>query len=612
MWKGLTTNLSKHTCRFSEWPWPKGTPTFVDSNDMTAYLESYADEFVDPSCFKFQCQVDHIGRGDQEDYRVEWTDLETNSKHSKQFQGVVVATGFFSKPHWPQLDHTIVDETNFIHSSFYTGHLDVANETVAVVGSSFSALEISADVSKSAKWVVNVVPSIPWVLPRYIPSTRKKTILPVDLAFYQRTKDFPQLPEQTTFTPETSKARHELLESIVGGRQAQSPLGVPSDFRVPPCVAISDHYLDLVIDGTIDVVHGRFQGFDESGVKVDSDNDSVRVIPDITKVICCTGYECSLDDFIDPAILQTLEYDGSDTFSPLTLAWDTLHPSLPNLAFCGMYRGPYMGIMELQGRLAAKAISGETIGDLEQALEVSQSIRQHRPRAQFPHFDYVGEMDTLATQALSQDAFPKLNLKKGDIVSPAFYQSSKDEIARACQEEMEEEEKWKGTTRMPHIVASALLGSWKFDRRIVHLSSVSSSPMGSKEEHVYGTIRYSRPSDYVKYREDGFYELFPSKPPLNVFREYEYVVAENGVLEIYFVEGGQRAHLFLSLKFQEQNDQGYWVASNDHLCIKDLYKANFQIKMNGLTATEIVITYRVKGPAKDYKSTTVMTPKLQQ
>jgi hypothetical protein len=111
------------------------------------------------------------------------------------------------------------------------------------------------------------------------------------------------------------------------------------------------------------------------------------------------------------------------------------------------------------------------------------------------------------------------------------------------------------------------------------------------------------------YREDGFYELTPTKT-LNVFREYEYVIRDGGILEIYFVEDGKRSHIFLSLKFTEKNAQGYWVATADHLCIKDLYKANFQVKLNGLTGTEIIITYRVKGPAKDYESITVLKPKL--
>ena len=111
MFKGLTTNLSKHTCRFSEWPWPDETNTFPSAVEMAAYLESYANEFVDPSCFKFQCQVNHIEASQRSSssegaYRVEWTDLATNSTYSKDFQGVVVATGFFSKPHWPHIDDT--------------------------------------------------------------------------------------------------------------------------------------------------------------------------------------------------------------------------------------------------------------------------------------------------------------------------------------------------------------------------------------------------------------------------------------------------------------------------------------------------------------------------
>ncbi|KAL3938850.1 MAG: hypothetical protein SGBAC_006327, partial [Bacillariaceae sp.] len=98
---------------------------------------------------------------------------------------------------------------------------------------------------------------------------------------------------------------------------------------------------------------------------------------------------------------------------------------------------------------------------------------------------------------------------------------------------------------------------------------------------------------------------------LNVFREYDYVVPENndGVLEIYFMEGGERTYMFLSLKFQKQDDQGYWIASNDHLCIKDLYQGTFRVKLDGLTATDVIITYRVEGPAKDYESTTIMTRK---
>jgi hypothetical protein len=455
---------------------------------------------------------------------------------------------------------------------------DFANESVAVIGASFSALEIAVDISQSADRVVSVLPSIPWVLPRYIPNANG-SILPVDLAFYPRAQDAPQLPETTVMTPEGAQARHSFLQSILGHRQKESPLGIPLDWDKPPMVAISDYYLDLVMDEQIDVLKGRLTGMDATGLQIQSP-EGQWVLPNITKVICCTGYESNLEAFVDQeSILDAIEYDSKDTFCPMTLCWDTLHPNLPNLAFCGMYRGPYMGIMELQGRLAAGVLSGNIEledGQLEQALQVSRQIRDQQPRPQFPHFDYVGFLDTL-TQTIDVD-FPKYNTKKGDFVSPAFYQDVDDQFAQDCVNELQTEmELGQDGSRLPALVLSAMIGSWKFHRSIVHYSD------NHRLEHVHGTVRYSRPKlDYVLYREDGFYQLTPEKS-LNVFREYEYLVTHD-MLEIYFVESGQRAHLFLSLKFcpQTENDnQNVWVATSDHLGIKDLYKATFQATLDG-------------------------------
>lgn len=120
----------------------------------------------------------------------------------------------------------------------------------------------------------------------------------------------------------------------------------------------------------------------------------------------------------------------------------------------------------------------------------------------------------------------------------------------------------------------------------------------------------------VLYREDGVYEYSPTQK-FDVFREYEYEV-KHDALEVYFVEGGKRAHMFLSLKFTPEavaiddttTKTGYWVkATSDHLCIKDLYSATFRVKLIGLSASEIIIKYRVKGPSKDYESTTILKPK---
>ena len=631
MWNGLITNLSKHTCRFSDWPWQtegmssSGAPTstpFPSATDMGQYLESYAHNFVaDPTCFQYQCQVTNIeSLPSSNAYRVEWTDLATSTKHSKDFEGVVVATGFFTKPHFPPPVENKQQAAVLLHASDYQSSEEFADQNVAVIGSSFSALEIATDVSQTAKRVVSVMPRVPWVVPRFVPHQQQQketnnddtatmttttTILPVDMAFYQRTKDAPQLPEQTSMSPDVARARHKYLYSITGKRQEQTPLGVPDNWDEPPVVAISDYFLDLVVQGDIDVIKGRFLGKKtDAGWQVESPSGQNIFLTDIDKVICCTGYESDLQNYLHEDILQTLEYDATDMFCPMTACWDTFHPSLPNLFFCGLYRGPYMGAMELQGRLAAGILSGQVELDddaVQEALETAQQIRTQQPRAQFPHFDYIGFMDTLA-KPLKVD-FPMHSTKKGDMVSPAFYQSD-ETLAQQEVEELEQEvAKGQDGSRIPAIVLSAIIGDWNYDRRIVHFSN-------NHQEHVYGSVRYTRPAlDHVLYREDGFYELSPSKT-LPVFREYEYQVAGD-CLELYFVENGERAHLFLSLKFskQKEGDTDCWVATSDHLCIKDLYSANFQIRLDGLAATEIVMTYRVRGPAKDYESTTILTPK---
>jgi len=543
-------------------------------------------------------------------------------------------------------------QAQLMHSSEYRTNSMFKDKNVAVVGSSFSALEISADIAKTAaSRVVNISPSVPWVIPRWIPTIQPKlkatdeyeekkssdestttllTILPADLVLYQRRQPYPKVPETTSLTPDDCRKRHEYIQSLVGLKQRNSTLGEPLNTNEPPMVAISDEYLDLLREDKIEVVHGRLVGINDDGTLQfdgNSGDNSTSELNGIDHVICCTGFTPKLHNFLSTDILSSIDYNQDDCFSPMTLAWDTLHPSLPNLSFCGMYRGPYMGIMEMQAKLSAGVMSGTITLEEEQiqsALKTSQSIRSSTPRAQFPHFDYPGFIDTLSTLCYQNSECPKYNTAVGDMIVPTFYQDN-DEQSQQCKVEINDEvKKGQDGSRMPKLVLGSILGQWTYDRNIVHLQT-------RKVEHVYGTVKYSKYwdrstddnddedelrdelRDVTRYREDGIYELTPTQN-FDVFREYEYEV-NNDALEIYFVEGGKRALLFLSLKFTPEDnisssdDDGYWIkASSDHLCIKDLYSATFRVKLNGLSASEIIIKYRVVGPSKDYESTTILKP----
>ena len=232
-------------------------------------------------------------------------------------------------------------------------------------------------------------------------------------------------------------------------------------------------------------------------------------------------------------------------------------------------------------------------------------------------------MDTLAQLCFGPSCL-KCYVDKSDIVAPAFYQPDED-IANQCTSDIKNEiSRGRDGSRMPNLVLGSILGNWTYDRQIRHVQS-------NKTERVRGLVKFVKcwsrdreedeDEDVLKgkkerpvlYREDGVYE-FSATQHFDIFREYEYEVNRDA-LEIYFVEGGKREHLFLSLKFSPESDGAsstddgyYWVkATSDHLCIKDLYSATFRVKLNGISASKVVIEYRVRGPSKDYESITEMT-----
>jgi dimethylaniline monooxygenase (N-oxide forming) len=585
MWDSLTTNLSKHTCCFSDFDHDPEIDLFPSRRDVQTYLERYAQEYIEPECFRYDSTVTKISSLDEK-FRVEWTDGDQLSC-SHEFDKVLVATGFFASPVLPYNTSPIVQ-----HSSEYKSPKDYIGQRVAVVGGAFSALEIAASVCKQADRVVSIMPSVPWVLPRMIPDAEGR-FLPVDLFLYRRSSKAPTI-EQQLLNDDAIRERHAFLKKLVGQRK-QSVLGIPDESSVP-VVAVSDDYLDCVSSGKIQVVHGRLDRVDGKRCVVNGE----VLEEEFDTIISCTGYRTNLDHLLSKEIQNLLEYDPEDGFAPLTLAHDCLHPQLSNMGFVGMYRGPYMGIMELQARLLAGLWSGQVQPSqkrLTQALEQSQQRRSHQPRAQFPHFDYIGTCDGLAE--LLDLVPPSPFGDKGSMITPTFYQPSIERSTKALEDLTNQVQ--KGNDITPNIVLSALIGKWSFQRTIRHFNT-------DVEQNVSGTIHYSLHGpqlDTVLYREDGVFRL-PNGREMDVFREYEYT-ENHGALEIYFIEDGKRADLFLGLKFQNKM-QEYWEATSDHLCIKDLYKGTFQVTMDGIAASKVTITYRVNGPSKDYESVTHLYP----
>jgi hypothetical protein len=505
-WNEMRTNLSRYTCCFSDYPWSVAFPEeeekqqqdaqsffFPSTDQMHDYLKSYSHHFLEiqSDCnFRVGCQVTRVSPLQDNRYCVEWKNtVHDDGKdpsfvdEQQIFDGVVVASGFFSEPAWPEGVDLSSFKGRHIHSSQYRSpDLDLQDgSTVAICGSSFSALEISAHIAKSAttfissatkttaikkesvsgdhkkRRVVHIAPSMPWVMPRFV--EYKTGFVPLDIALYRRPNEGIKTEVVLGNDPEINKQKHGFLKNMLGTRKQRllnKDIRQPfDDPTLPVYSSISNEYLDLASSGRIELVPGRLVGCNEQGSlgvvdyffkkpNDDIQEEKISFISGVDTLISATGFNTNLDFLDSESVLSTLEYQKENKFVPLILCDEVYHPNLKNLAFVGMYRGQYFGVVELQAQLAAAKLAmqlgcpeedrdnGKQYPSAEQqqkedeaAFNVARQIRDQSPQPQFPHSDYVGRMDSLVSK-IKQLPYNSLGdaplfSAKGEVVLPAMY-----------------------------------------------------------------------------------------------------------------------------------------------------------------------------------------------
>lgn len=183
-YRSLRTNLSRHTCCFSDFPWPSDAPLFPSANEMSDYLEGYAAAFLSSrsSCaMELGCKVTMVepaaagpastaaGDRTQPAFRGPWRVTWRQEQHpaaastssaalppsppqlqdqQRVFDFVVVASGSSAAPYVPHIPGLDSFPGTVLHSSEYRGPETLAGaRAVAVVGGSASAVDIAADLA---------------------------------------------------------------------------------------------------------------------------------------------------------------------------------------------------------------------------------------------------------------------------------------------------------------------------------------------------------------------------------------------------------------------------------------------------------------------------------
>jgi len=409
-WRNMQANLSKFSCMFSDFPWPSDieATTFPSQQQVRAYLDAYINEFNLTDYIQFNTTVTNVKlmtHNDKHAWIVNYQHAD-GAVETDIFDAVVVATGIFSKPKFPE--KFVTNDASIIHANSYQSREAFAGKRVIIVGGAFTGCEIAADVSQVAQSVTHIVSTRHWVLPRYINGK------PLDFAFYKRSSRDKTLDASAE---ESNQRKNGYFNQIC---QQQVNLGIAPNAapETPVFVAISDGYLQAVTEQKIHVIVDAKAVNAWQGIAILRDKDQVLSALEADIIICCTGYTTELG-FLSESLRGTLEVHADEQFQPLILHKATLHPECPNMAFVGMNRGPYFGVMELQARWAAALISGKvappSINEMEQGLAASRAIRDADPRSQFPHGDYIGFCDDLAKQINAYPDFENIKDKDPDL-----------------------------------------------------------------------------------------------------------------------------------------------------------------------------------------------------
>ncbi|GMH44029.1 hypothetical protein BSKO_11963 [Bryopsis sp. KO-2023] len=381
VWDGMRANLSQRSMSYSDFPWPfdtqKPNPT---AHETYRYLTEYATRFDLLDCVRPDSAVKSVSRSGGK-----WQICYGDDSDVAEFDFVLVASGVFSAPWYPDIPGLLDVETDkphpwFTHSAAFETADNFRDQTVIVLGNVYSGADITVALARGgAKRVVSVANRPLWFTHRLIPNENGK-LLPVD-AYFKR-------PTEKVSIEEKLRRQHKLYNHWNGGDPGRfaKDLTVGDTSLTAPYLSITDRYLEDVSAGRVELKQG-VSSFDG---KVATFKDGSNM--EFDHVICATGYRMVLP-FLDESTKKTLDFLPHNSLQPVLMHKTTFHPDLPNLAFVGMFRGPYFAMIELQARWACMAFSGEcpypTAEEMAAGIQEEKELRGFVPRPQFHHVGYA-------------------------------------------------------------------------------------------------------------------------------------------------------------------------------------------------------------------------------
>ena len=640
-------------------------PTFPKAWMANRYLETYRHKHIPEETVLCGRMVKKAHRtGDK--WRVT---IQDNQRHEEthEFDYLIMASGFFCRPRLIGQDVPSLSSNEpsvkIIHSSQFRRledllphDVDLKGKKILMLGGGNSSGETAASVAmqlSDAQWspdgrlrdrykgckIVHVTPRPFYPIPHFHEYEEgSRSYVSLDMKLY----DFSRRPKgQGSYaglqTKEVKNMVHGFMQTMVGGDQSDISDALVShagDERGSAYVAITETYSEFARSGLIETVRGRVTGLDDSGdhltrAMIKNGNEEY-VLDDVAAVIYATGYTpIPALDMLDNETKAAVQYDPTSMRLPMILEqWQTMSPDAPNVSFIGFYEGPYWGMMEMQARLTAQRwLTGELAPRIdyekpEYLLKVRQAFKDRALDApQFWFGDYLGYLEDIAAHLGMKRRDNGFEGREGTI-SPARYESEYVDASQATAIMQDLHITWHDCHTngkfVPRAAFRALQGTWTINRKIE--SALSTFPSGtltgtaSFHPRIPTQDKSGKTFDFeYLYIESGDFHTSTGYT-MTASRRYVYRYREAAdELSVWFVKPDRDLevdYLFHNLDFvkpAEARKEGALVARAEHLCVRDMYETEYRLPMRGCSLREFEVRHAVKGPQKDYVSTTCYT-----
>jgi cation diffusion facilitator CzcD-associated flavoprotein CzcO len=348
----MRANTSKTLNTFSDFQPSESVPMFPRVEELRDYLRSYAQALDLDRSIRLKTSVQHIERDDGR-WRV-----VTGDGGGESFDGIVVASGRFNRPHRPVIEGLERFAGEVVHSFHYHGRDAFRGKRVVVLGSSVSGTEIASDLAIDDS--IRVTASLR--KPRYV-IPRVSRGVPSDWRFFTRFSAYLAMALPMEAVADGLKR----LVLDLSGHPSQYGAPAPHENILVAQITLCQNWLAYVAEGRIRChpaivgVRGRTVVFAD-GPEEEED-----------AIVAATGYDLSLP-FLPEDVRRILNADPT----ALDLYVHTFHPDLPGLAFIGQYIlvGPYAPCVELQARWIAMVWSG--VRELPRRDRMERGIEEWR------------------------------------------------------------------------------------------------------------------------------------------------------------------------------------------------------------------------------------------